>query len=146
MKYRAERKGVGGTVTGFYFQTPGKNFITGGVYCHKTRCGANEYVLAPAYEIDPHTLAMSTGIKDKNKKEIFGSFEVDGVMSKGGDWLATSNSDMKYDLWSVKDYGYTQVTWSEHGWVGTEWTWDDADNDESVYSLRFIEIIPKGGE
>jgi len=35
--------------------------------------------------IIPETLAMETGKEDKNGKMIFGSIEVNGVMSKGGD-------------------------------------------------------------
>lgn len=35
-------------------------------------------------EVLPSSLAMSTGIDDKNGLPIYGSFEVDGVMSKGG--------------------------------------------------------------
>jgi hypothetical protein len=37
------------------------------------------------FEVIPGTLSMSTGLKDKNGTMIFGSFEVDGKMNKGGD-------------------------------------------------------------
>ncbi len=36
-------------------------------------------------EVLPSSLAMYVGIDDKNGKKIWGSFEVDGVMSEGGD-------------------------------------------------------------
>jgi hypothetical protein len=37
------------------------------------------------YEVITESLAMFTGLYDKNGVPIFGSFEVDGKMSKGGD-------------------------------------------------------------
>lgn len=37
------------------------------------------------YQVTPQSLAMSMGINDRNKAEIFGSFPVDGKMSEGGD-------------------------------------------------------------
>lgn len=36
-------------------------------------------------EILPSSVGMSTGLKDKNGKEIFGSIPINGEMSKGGD-------------------------------------------------------------
>ncbi len=36
-------------------------------------------------EVIPESLAMETGVKDKNSKMIFGSIVVDGKMSEGGD-------------------------------------------------------------
>ena len=36
-------------------------------------------------EIIPETVGMSTGLKDKNGREIFGSIPIDGKRSKGGD-------------------------------------------------------------
>lgn len=37
------------------------------------------------YRIDPQTLAQDTTKRDKNGTKIFGSFPVEGVMTKGGD-------------------------------------------------------------
>lgn len=36
-------------------------------------------------EIHPHTLSVSFGKLDSNGVEIFASFEIDGVMTQGGD-------------------------------------------------------------
>lgn len=43
------------------------------------------------FEIIPSSLSMQTGLPDKHGKMIFGSIEVDGVMSKGGDRIEFSN-------------------------------------------------------
>ena len=40
--------------------------------------------------IDPTTLAMQTGIEDKHKVEIYGSYSVDGIKSEGGDRVKLS--------------------------------------------------------
>ena len=55
-------------------------------------------------EVLPSTVGQSTGIKDKNKKEIFGSIEINGKMSKGGDIVKVNNYQgpltVKYEpLW-----------------------------------------------
>ena len=36
-------------------------------------------------EVTPTSVGQSTGLKDKKGKEIYGSIEIDGKMSKGGD-------------------------------------------------------------
>jgi hypothetical protein len=41
------------------------------------------------YGVFPESLSMSTGQLDKNKVEMFGSFGVDGKMTRGGDKIKT---------------------------------------------------------
>jgi hypothetical protein len=48
-------------------------------------------VMGAGVPIVPETLSISTGQLDKNKVEIFGSFEVDGKMSNGGDRVKFKN-------------------------------------------------------
>lgn len=82
MIYRAMRKDNHELIEGYYLVTKqGKHFIISYAY-------QSEYM--PVIdtikdEIIPETLAMSTGLTDKHNTMIFGSIEVDGVMSKGGD-------------------------------------------------------------
>lgn len=50
------------------------------------------------YEIHPHALSVSFGKLDSNKQEIFASFEIDGVMTTGGDAVRVNgnNYNIKY--------------------------------------------------
>ncbi len=50
----------------------------------KRASGCNQVI------IDPPTLAMQTGILDKHKVEIYGSYPVDGIKSEGGDRVKLS--------------------------------------------------------
>jgi hypothetical protein len=64
-------------------------------------------------EVIPESVAMSTGLKDKNGKEIFGSIEIDGKMSRGGDIVKWDDrSDGKY-------WRYAKVIF-EYGMFGFE--------------------------
>lgn len=49
-------------------------------------------------EVHPHTLSVSTGKLDSNGVEIFASFEIDGVMTTGGDAVSVNgnNYNIKY--------------------------------------------------
>jgi len=77
-----------------------------------------------------------TGLGDRHNKKIF----VD-------DYLATSNEDTEYDVWSLEEngLGITSIS-TEHGvcinTVGVEeyggWSWDD---EESIYGLKFLKIV-----
>jgi hypothetical protein len=53
------------------------------------QCG-NYCILDGVQPIIPETLSISTSQLDKNKTMIFGSFEVDGKMSSGGDRIKFS--------------------------------------------------------
>lgn len=37
------------------------------------------------FQVYPNSVAMQTGVHDKNKEMIYGSIELDGKMTKGGD-------------------------------------------------------------
>ncbi len=52
-------------------------------------------------EVQPQSLAMKTGVCDKNKKPIYGSFPVDGAMSKGGDIVRFSSTSGGYE-WPIR--------------------------------------------
>lgn len=52
-------------------------------------------------EVPRESLAAGTGINDKNNKPIYGSFKVDGEMTKGGD-IVCSQSEHIYDTTQQK--------------------------------------------
>lgn len=41
-------------------------------------------------EVNPKTISQFTGLHDKNGTEIYGSIEIDGVMTNGGDKIKHS--------------------------------------------------------
>ena len=57
------------------------------------------------------------------------------------DKLVTSNDDPKFDIWTEKDFGVTEVYWNEEfqRFDGTKWFIEDA--DESVYGKEFVSIL-----
>lgn len=74
-RFRGQRKGeIGGFVTGWWYMstiTEGQDVIRG------------EDGLA--WRVKRETLSISTGKTDSTGMEIFASFEIDGVMTTGGD-------------------------------------------------------------
>ncbi|MFA6281875.1 MAG: hypothetical protein WCY05_05185 [Candidatus Omnitrophota bacterium] len=80
-RFRGQEKDTGKWVEGyFYRRNDGAGYmILGNISC----CGK----ITCSHFIVPNTLSISTGQFDKNRVEIFGSFEVDGKMSKGGDMV-----------------------------------------------------------
>lgn len=84
---------------------------------------------------DKYVLVRWTGIKDCNGQDIHES-----------DILATSNETRRipdYDHWHKEDYGYTVVQWDPiyTCFEGSKWMWEMNSNSESVYSMRFVEVI-----
>lgn len=60
------------------------------------------------YRVIPESVGMSTGLKDKNGKEIFGSIPINGEMSKGGDIIIQEHSyagTHKGDIWYRAELG-----------------------------------------
>lgn len=77
--YRAKTKS-GEVVKGYWCVVEGVHFIileSAGIF--DVGC------IVGFVEIIPSTLAQDTTVKDKNGTPIYGSFPVEGVMSKGGD-------------------------------------------------------------
>lgn len=84
-KYRGKDAITGEWVTGDKV-TIGKDIYILPDYCNEIEHAEEDlYLIQGLISIDPSTLAQETGLSDKNSKPIFGSFPVDGVMSKGGD-------------------------------------------------------------
>lgn len=71
-KFRGQSTLTGEWVTGWHFMDVGleKHYIVS---------------IGVPNEIHPSSLSISTGKLDSNKQEIFASFEIDGVMTEGGD-------------------------------------------------------------
>lgn len=76
MKFRGKRKYGNEVITGYY------NAIDG---VHHYIFNDDNLNSPDWFEIDPTTLAMGTGVTDKNGTMIYGSVPVEGKMSKGGD-------------------------------------------------------------
>lgn len=80
-------------------------------------------------EVLPSSLAMYTGINDKNKVPIYGSFPVDGVMGEGGDEIMAVDEKRR-------------VMWYFNRWVmrviGTNCLREFHKNN-----ICFYEVIPK---
>lgn len=102
MIYRAKVKGVDTQeprmVEGYWFKTrQGQHYII--LDDVEVYSGQYDDYVDDFLDIDPTTLAMSTGIPDKHKVKIFGSFPVDGVMSRGGDRCKRGSVEMDI-IWS----------------------------------------------
>lgn len=74
IKFRGVRTEIKLTVKGYYVCENNKHFIL-----VETKCGI------VWYQVHPESVAQFTGKLDKNKKEIYGSVEIDGKISRGGD-------------------------------------------------------------
>ena len=80
--FRAKRKDNGELVYGWLIKFGPNYFIfpnKGGAF------------LGGFIKVDPTTVAMKTFVQDKNKVDIYGSFPLDGVMTKGGDIVVHYN-------------------------------------------------------
>lgn len=106
MKFRAKRKYGNEVITGYYSAIDG---------VHHYIFNADNLNSPDWFEIDPTTIAMATGVTDKNGVEIFGSVPVDGVMSRGGDvvrmlytdWPSKSANDSRTIEQYMYDIGFT---------------------------------------
>ncbi len=85
----------GKEIKGYYLRFRDKHYITDSddecVGCHDgcpSPMGLSDCTQGGCFHpIDPTTLAMNTGRRDKNDKPIYGSFSVDDIESTGGDWV-----------------------------------------------------------
>ena len=87
------------------------------------------------YRIDPCALAQDTTVKDKNNEPIYGSFPVEGKMSKGGDRVKCHSG-----WWDGI------VSWQSEGSVG--WCIEPLEKNKhrGRYGLNandIFEVIPK---
>jgi len=69
------------------------------------------------YDVYPHTLSISTGKPDSTEQEIFASFEIDGVMTTGGDvvnvprWKHLGDMPVTYSaIWRKFIVGYFELS------------------------------------
>lgn len=62
-------------ISGYHYSTKGNHYIFENIDEHTY----NHYL------VTPESLSIYTGQADKNNTDIFASFELDGVMTKGGD-------------------------------------------------------------
>ena len=79
--------------------TPERHFINPKPY----DCGFQggeilKYEISGFIEVIPETVGQQTGLKDKNKKEIYGSIEIDGKLTKGGDIVRIDWQDKRYKV------------------------------------------------
>ncbi len=76
-----------------------------------------------------------------DKEQYIGREDSKNVEIYEGDKLVTSNNNPEYDLWDKECHGVTVVIWDKYYccFTGTPWKWDNY--EESVYSLKFVEII-----
>ena len=101
-----------------------------GMLMHKWACGTqwNKYLAIQlaeegnSYLVIPSTIAQFTGLKDKNQVEIYGSIEIDGVMSEGGD-IVKVEIDVYNGIY-VCEY-QTDMALFEFKGEGEWLTWDD---------------------
>ena len=59
-------------------------------------------------EVIPDSLAMDTGVEDKNKVKIYGSFPIDGKMTSGGDTI-TSGKRVLAVTWDADELQWMAV-------------------------------------
>lgn len=92
-RFRGQRKDSSEWIIGWYHR---HWFHEGQKFVHRISIDTQQR--HDGFEINPHTLAISTGKLDSNGVEIFASFEIDGVMTTGGDAVSVNgnNYNIKY--------------------------------------------------
>ncbi len=88
--YRGKRENNGEWIEGYQVVIEGKDYIVPldaktRVFSHRAPEPGCRRGILDFIEVIPSTVAQSTGLKDKNKVKIYGSIEINGKMSKGGD-------------------------------------------------------------
>ena len=106
-KYRGLTKD-GKWVEGWYVETEESHWIFPLLTNEDISVGLsfeeNDPASCDCFEVLPESVGQSTGVKDKSKKEIYGSILINDKMSKGGDIVLHSD----YKLGCV-------VTWNDKG-------------------------------
>jgi hypothetical protein len=133
IKFRGTTK-EGKVVEGYYFcdKKADKHIILTGYISIK-------YITSPC-EVLLLSLAMSTGIKDKNDEEIFGSFPVDGVMSEGGsevEFIPIEEFGTQKKQFAKIYYSKTRKAFCLKGTRGTKW------DMPILHNCKYLEVIPK---
>ena len=91
--FKAQRKDGKGEVRGWLVKIDSRYALLP-TYSFEEACGKSLMETFRYYEIIPSTLSMQTGQTDKNGEMIYGSFELDGKMTEGGDRvLSRDNGD-----------------------------------------------------
>lgn len=92
-RFRAQRKDSSEWIIGWYHR---HWFHEGQKFVHRISIDTQQR--HDGFEINPHTLAISTGKLDSNGVEIFASFPIDGVMTEGGDVVSDRVSGVVSDV------------------------------------------------
>jgi len=74
------------------------------------------------YPVHPDSIAQNTGIQDKNNTPIYGSIEIDGKMSRGGDIVEVFMPNSAYPKRSIEaTYRFLPNCLEEYKIIGTQW-------------------------
>lgn len=138
--YRGERIDDRELVTGYYLKVGDHNLIFAG----------NPNIIEPELigcsfdKVDPSSIAAYTGIDDKNGTPIYGSIEIDGKMTKGGDDVIFNEDESLSPLVGIVEYEKNKAAFWVHNKdeQASMYIWDgDFSGSEPASSL---EVISKG--